>query len=487
MDENFPKMLAEKKLAYLITPAGCGKTETIVRAVSYSDSMKGKQLILTHTHAGVRSLHDRFRKLRISRKLYHVDTIAGFALQYAASFPVSSGLGLEFDPISREWNNVYAAARTVISSNAGKRIIGASYCGMYVDEYQDCTPQQHILILALAEIIPCRILGDPLQGIFGFKNNPIVNWYDDVFPVFADRVGGKDWTPWRWKGKNEDLGIWLYQVVRNNLLKGLPIDLHTLPKGVNRLELNTINQFNACMNKLKRKDETVVAIHRLAQHAHNTAMKLKGLYSSMEEVESKDLMKWADKLENLQGIDKAIAILDFAEMCMTAQSLQLRFVRKKIENAKDVTKAIQHQDIFQDLRRVVNSSDLMLMLTVIEKIEKIEGRILYRPELWHGMRKAVKEKVDSKADISLQKIAWMIRDKERFWGKAINRHVVSRTLLIKGLEFDHCIVLNADELDAKELYVALTRGSRTLTIISSESTLQKAIPTDLMPPKKQHA
>ena len=40
-------------------------------------------------------------------------------------------------------------------------------------------------------------------------------------------------------------------------------------------------------------------------------------------------------------------------------------------------------------------------------------------------------------------------------------------LLVKGLEYDHAVVLDADSLDAKHLYVAMTRGSKSLTIIGT--------------------
>lgn len=98
------------------------------------------------------------------------------------------------------------------------------------------------------------------------------------------------------------------------------------------------------------------------------------------------------------------------------------------------------------------------------------------------MNKAIDEKVKSKDNISLQKTAWIMRDKGRVWGRTVDRRTVSRTLLIKGLEFDHAIVLNADELDAKELYVALTRGSKSLTVFSSNPIVQKESPADLRPP-----
>jgi len=37
---------------------------------------------------------------------------------------------------------------------------------------------------------------------------------------------------------------------------------------------------------------------------------------------------------------------------------------------------------------------------------------------------------------------------------------------VKGLEFDHAVVLDADEMNANNLYVALTRGAKTLTVVS---------------------
>jgi hypothetical protein len=49
--------------------------------------------------------------------------------------------------------------------------------------------------------------------------------------------------------------------------------------------------------------------------------------------------------------------------------------------------------------------------------------------------------------------------------------MVARTLLIKGLEFAHAIVIDADGLDARNLYVALTRGSSSLTVVSASDTL----------------
>ena len=59
---------------------------------------------------------------------------------------------------------------------------------------------------------------------------------------------------------------------------------------------------------------------------------------------------------------------------------------------------------------------------------------------------------------TLSDAAWSVRQRTRVLGRQVYSRSVSTPLLIKGLEFDHAIVLNANELTNKELYVALTRG-----------------------------
>ena len=56
----------------------------------------------------------------------------------------------------------------------------------------------------------------------------------------------------------------------------------------------------------------------------------------------------------------------------------------------------------------------------------------------------------------------------RYRGRPVGRkRLIGTTSLVKGLEFDHAIVLDAGCLSRKELYVALTRGAKSLTIVSS--------------------
>jgi DNA helicase-2/ATP-dependent DNA helicase PcrA len=62
----------------------------------------------------------------------------------------------------------------------------------------------------------------------------------------------------------------------------------------------------------------------------------------------------------------------------------------------------------------------------------------------------------------------------RHSGRPIRHNkLIGTTLLVKGLEYDHAIILEADSMTPKELYVALTRGAKSITIV----TLRNVLPT----------
>lgn len=224
----------------------------------------GRSLILTHTHAGVDALRRKLHSLEASSSTYHLDTIAGWALRYAAAYPKTSALATA-QPSNDDWPKVYSAATQLLSHPWLQEVVRRSYAGVYVDEYQDCTTEQHKLVLALAETLPCRVLGDPLQGIFGFKNNILVDWDNDVSPNFEQLPDLP--TPWRWSQTCPQLGEWLI-TIRQALLVGNSIDLSSAPKGAVRwVRLPSsrqdwfMTQLSAC-RAIPRGALRVVAIHQ---------------------------------------------------------------------------------------------------------------------------------------------------------------------------------------------------------------------------------
>ena len=63
-----------------------------------------------------------------------------------------------------------------------------------------------------------------------------------------------------------------------------------------------------------------------------------------------------------------------------------------------------------------------------------------------------------------------MREQNRLVGRPLPKRAVGSTLLLKGLEAEVAVILNASGLDAKNLYVAITRGSN-MVVICSESPI----------------
>lgn len=69
----------------------------------------------------------------------------------------------------------------------------------------------------------------------------------------------------------------------------------------------------------------------------------------------------------------------------------------------------------------------------------------------------------------------LARERNRHLGRRTNRVAVGSTLLLKGLEADVAVVLNPSVMDARHLYVALSRGARKLVVCSPTPVLTPAI------------
>jgi hypothetical protein len=417
--------------------------------------------------------------LCVDRARVTVETIAGWCLRYARAYPTRAGLSAP-EPTGAEWNDVYRGMHDLVTGTlAIRRVIGATYGCLFVDEYQDCTQMQHQLLSAIADIIPCRVLGDPLQGIFGFAGGNL-SWSKDVetsFPPIGELT-----MPWRWNGKNEELGRWLLNV-RRQLIAGDPVDLSSGP--VRWSACTPDNQRSQAYGLLKASGQ-VVAIRKWPNDAHDFARNLGGSYPSMEEMDCKDLLAFASDMDRFHGNKRAARILQLAGDCMTEVSSELATIRCAFEEDRvpDPARMRKHRRVAEALAEVSMGSDTQTVLLAMRRISEVPGAKLFRAELWRETTRTLVE-FDRGNHESRYKAAWATRNRMRTLGRAIENRLVSRTLLIKGLEFDHALLLNGDEFEdprrpgdgAKHFYVAITRGSRSLTVLSGGSTVQFKAPS----------
>jgi hypothetical protein len=96
----------------------------------------------------------------------------------------------------------------------------------------------------------------------------------------------------------------------------------------------------------------------------------------------------------------------------------------------------------------------------------------YAHEAWFDMANSVgKASVDETRNVNEHLV--VIRNRLRYSGRKSREKLLSKTLLVKGLEYDHAIIANADAIGHhKHLYVAMTRPRKTLTILSASPIIK---------------
>lgn len=449
-----PDELAVAGNAFVVAAAGCGKTQLIAEAIPVSS---GRQLVLTHTNAGVAALRHRLGRLGVPGSAYRVETITGFALRLATAYRQTSGFQHAV-PTGSQWREVVDGALRVLDTTTGRSILEASFGGVYVDEYQDCNQEQHLLTVYLSTVLPTRVVGDPLQAIFDFAGQTLVNWdtLDENFKRLPNLA-----TPWRWRDSNPALGEWLADA-RRRLERGQSPDFTSGPVSV--ASATDAQQVLAC-GRL-RGQPSVVAIRKWARDAHAIARRLGGAFVSMEEIDSKDLFRACREIEDTVGTARALRTIEFAAMCMTRVNEHMSSAIRRLEaSALPSTRSGAHTEAaVKAARRVAEDDQLSCVGDTLEALSTLPGVRIFRHELLREMLSALKLSTNT-TEKTLEELAWLARNRTRYAGRRVDSRVVSRTLLVKGLEFDHAIVLDASEHDAKNLYVAMTRPRTSLTVL----------------------
>lgn len=478
MQNDEARAFADAKRGLVIAPAGYGKTELIARAVQLDEA---RPLILTHTHAGVKVLRDRLKEKKVGSARFRIDTIDGWALRYAHAFATVSGLGTR-TPLDASWEEIRKCAVKSLQLHEVQRIVRRSFSGVYVDEYQDCSELQHQLIMGLDGILGCKIVGDPMQAVFDFSKDgrqetfsfdvrdrhlawsQVLCDFPSLFPLE---------TRWRWEKGNVDLGKWLANA-RERIEKKQPLcfddpALSWTASGTNGTQRQ--RQLALC-KAVAGSSGPVVAIHKVRSQCYSLGKQLKGRYECLEPLDCEELFDWASKVEAAGGVDRVHVVIDFAKLCLTKIPTVLSRLEQSFKRDRNGGKKRPRSSPLKDaFVEVSKDNSIRAVERALLAVAQISDFTLYRRELWHGMMKGLRD-YDPEAGSSLNDAVRKARDLGRRVGRSVGRRVLGTTLLVKGLEFAHAVVLDADSLSAKELYVALTRGSESLHVLSEYSTIR---------------
>jgi hypothetical protein len=462
--------MLDSRRAFAVAAAGCGKTELLGKLVA--DNRSGRQLVLTHTHAGVAAIKKRLVDMRVPREKFHLDTIAGWSLRYGAAYPVISGFrpGAEADP---DWVAAYPGAEKVCRSALGKRVICESYDGVLIDEYQDCSLKQHALVRVLGECIPYRGVGDPLQTIFGFRDDPVVPW--NTIQTDFDVLDSALREPWRWRrpGRNAQLGEWLVEARRQlETTKRLvipddaPVTWVQHDNGGDPPEA-----WAAACRDTEAPNETVVAILKWPNNCKALARRLGGRWPIVERFDDPDLLKLGVKLADADGPTAVSELVEFVAERMTEMGSELRPMVEAIKAGRGTARFSKHREHAARLDALAKEPTPANALVWLEGALAHREWWLYRRECVHQLRAALRECVDGDFTKLPDTVA-AARTRARHRGRHTHRRTIGTPLLVKGLEFDHVVLLwEPDHLSVQGLYVALTRASKSLTIVSHSRTL----------------
>ena len=132
----------------------------------------------------------------------------------------------------------------------------------------------------------------------------------------------------------------------------------------------------------------------------------------------------------------------------------------------------KQERVVEAFAEVLHTMDPQAILSALDAVEKLAGKAFYRWDLWRSMHRTLRDHDPTKG-ISLPDTAWHVRDQGRHHGHKLPRRSIATPLLVKGLEFDHVVILDVARLTTEQLlYVALTRGSRSVTVFSREAIVQ---------------
>jgi DNA helicase-2/ATP-dependent DNA helicase PcrA len=473
MASQLAQDLAQAERGMVIAPAGCGKTHLISEAVGCA---KGRQLVLTHTHAGVKAIRERMLRLGVAPELYRVATIDAFALKYASAFPGLSAWTVR-EPEGAQWAALRPAALLACRAPPVIDVLRASYAGIYVDEYQDCTVGQHALVMHLASLLPCRILGDPLQAIFRKINKGEALAWQTAREQFAEL--GTLTQPQRWLGRNDELGHWLLHV-RDLLLAGQPVDLAGAPGVELRLgDPSEAYQIATCFDLAKRAG-SVVALRAWRAQCHRLSGRLNNAFYAVEDAQCEDLVDWGRRIQGVTGVQRVDQLVEFAGAWLTRlPSALVEGVHKSVQGQKACrAKRPDAVALHEALSRVRDDPTMTGVVAALNAFATLEEKpVFVSREIWMGLRAAAQES-GTNADVSLSAAIAASRERARRFGRGLGRQCLATPLLVKGLEFDHVAILNSGDLkDAELVYVGLTRACRGMIVISPTAKLTVAKPS----------
>lgn len=444
------------KNGIIIAPAGCGKTENIVNLIKEYTGDK-KILVLTHTNAGIENIERRLRKKKISTKKCNIYTIASFCSIYVTAFRVTSKI------YDNSYEQIYSKMDELMNNNHIKNIIKNTYELMLVDEYQDCNLIQHSIIRKVSKLISYKIYGDPLQAIYNFEKTNIK--FEHIINKDYELLENMTY-PWRWKNCNYEMGNWI-NLSREKLIENDLNIFNSLPNGVEVFKYDNYQDLCKKAIQFSYYNGRNVILFNLENQANTFCKKLGGRFFFQEEIECKALKNLIEYIDNKNVLGIVKEFIKISKMCFTNFLTEYNNVVNKVEKNNFDFKGLKtNKELANLISTAIVEFKLQTLIEMADVIDKNTNLKLYRKELWEVLKKLLKELLANNR--TAKETLILIRNSKINNNNFKYKNMVSRILLVKGLEFENVFIVNPDELTKELLYVAISRPTQRLIIAEKE-------------------
>jgi predicted secreted protein len=122
---------------------------------------------------------------------------------------------------------------------------------------------------------------------------------------------------------------------------------------------------------------------------------------------------------------------------------------------------------------VTSNPSYATLASAMDSIPKSDTLSLHSDEAWGDIQSALLGAHAAGDDPTvLAAELTRVRDRVRFRGRKNRRRQISRTVLVKGLEYDHVVIADIGQItDLNNLYVALTRARKSIWVVGKSSTI----------------
>jgi len=234
-----------------------------------------------------------------------------------------------------------------------------------------------------------------------------------------------------------------------------------------------------------RGAETLIVIGNKASELIRGSLAAKLKCCAIEAIACQTLDSFLEEIEVCTAKDRLAAVLKLAAGAMSGIA-RTDFERRVIRLSggwKPRKKLTEAERAALDL---LASNDLAHVLSLLECLRRQPGVIAFRRELLSAAQNTLRLVVRGEHS-TLADAAWHVQNKMRHAGRRLAQRSVGSTLLVKGLQFDHAIIVAPEKLSRNDLYVALTRASRTITVVSATPTLSVKAAPSRSPSKRRQA